>query len=81
MFLQMNDSSTVPSRAANGVLVPLNSFIEEDNFDTDKFYPVLMDAMEYEDEYYGLANDTDTIKNTSEKPGQIQSNHRPTGMN
>lgn len=57
--LAMNDSSTVPSRAANGVLVPLNSFIEEDNFDTDKFYPVLMDAMEYEDEYYGLANDTD----------------------
>lgn len=57
--LAMNDSTTVPARAANDILVPLNSFIEEDDFDTSVFYPVLMDAMEYEGNYYGLANDTD----------------------
>ncbi len=57
--LAMNDSSTVPARAANGVLVPLNQFIEADDFDTSVFYPVLMDAMEYEGDYYGIANDTD----------------------
>lgn len=57
--LAMNDSSTVPARAVNNVLVPLNQFIEEDDFDTDVIYPVLMDAMEYEGDYYGIANDTD----------------------
>lgn len=57
--LAMNDSSTVPARAANGILVPLNQFMEADNFDASVFYPVLMDAMEYEGEYYGIANDTD----------------------
>ena len=57
--LAMNDSTTVPARAANGILVPLNQYFEADNFATDNFYPVLMDAMEYEGDYYGLANDTD----------------------
>lgn len=57
--LAMNDSSTVVSRAMNGTIVPLNQFIEADDFDTSVYYPVLMDAMEYEGDYYGIANDTD----------------------
>lgn len=57
--LAMNDSSTVASRAVNDILVPLNQYIEADDFDTSIYYPVLMDAMEYEGDYYGIANDTD----------------------
>ena len=57
--LAMNDSSTVAARAANNILVPLNQYIEADDFDTSVYYPVLMDAMEYEGDYYGIANDTD----------------------
>lgn len=57
--LAMNDSSTVASRASNGILVPLNQYIEADDFDTSVYYPVLMDAMEFEGDYYGIANDTD----------------------
>jgi|GEM_PF-2335573 len=57
--LAMNDTTTLTVRAQNNVIVNIDDFINEDDFNTDDFYPILMEMMEYEGSYYGLASDTD----------------------
>ena len=57
--LAMNDTSTLPSRAKAGSIVNIDSFIQQDNFNTDDFFPVLIDKMKYEGSLYGLPSDTD----------------------
>lgn len=58
--LALNDTSTLPVRAEAGSILTIDSFIEEDDdFNIDDFYPVLVDKMKYDDSLYGLPSDTD----------------------
>src|SRR5690625_421854 len=58
--LALNDTTTVPVRAEAGSILNIDSFIEEDeDFNIDDFYPVLVDKMKYDGSLYGLPSDTD----------------------
>lgn len=57
--LALNDTSTLPTRAESGAIVNLDSFIQQDGFNTDDFFPVLIDKMKHNNSIYGLPSDTD----------------------
>ncbi|GIQ61857.1 ABC transporter substrate-binding protein [Paenibacillus cisolokensis] len=57
--LAMNDTSTLQTRAESGAILNLNEFIQRDSFNTEDFFPVLIDKMKYNDGIYGLPSDTD----------------------
>lgn len=58
--LAMNDTTTVPVRASAGSILSIDQFVEQDeDFNVDDFYPVLIDKMTYEGSLYGLPSDTD----------------------
>lgn len=50
----------VPYYAAQGVLEPLEPYIQRDQVNTNDFYPALLNRFRYQDQLYGLPRDNDT---------------------
>ncbi len=47
----------VPRYAADGVLENLDPYIQQSNYNTEDYWPALLDSVKYEDHIYGLPRD------------------------
>jgi multiple sugar transport system substrate-binding protein len=51
------DSSVAPTWEAQGVIQPLNAYIDKSRYDTTKFFPSVLDAFMVGDQVYGFPKD------------------------
>jgi len=57
--LALNDTSTLPTRAKAGAILPIDSYIAKDGVNVGDFFPLLVDKMKVDGAMYGMPNDTD----------------------
>lgn len=56
-----NDLTYFPHYVVEGQLMDVTSLMQKDNLDTSIYYPQLLKQYTYQDKYYGLPKDWDTI--------------------